>query len=68
MPDHGFARDVKSIDGMLAELDTARRHHAEVAEGVFDSADGHPTRIDIDYSEDAIDDEVCYRISDFATD
>jgi Family of unknown function (DUF6174) len=57
---------VPTLDGLLDELDAARRAHADRATAVFDATDGHPVRIDIDYSLRAIDDEACYLVSAYS--
>lgn len=52
---------------LLDELDRARQAGADVAEVVTDPADGHPTKITIDPSDNSIDDESCYTITEFTT-
>jgi hypothetical protein len=40
-------------------------HRVEIT---LDAVDGHPTEILIDYRVKAIDDEACYRITDYSVD
>jgi hypothetical protein len=47
------------------ELDTAKHTGADVARADLDPGDGHPARITIDPSKNAVDDELCYTISDY---
>jgi hypothetical protein len=54
-----------SLDGLLDEVRTARDRGADVAEVTVDPDDGHPTAIEIDHDTDALDDEVCYRITGY---
>jgi hypothetical protein len=49
---HGYALEADASD-------------AEVVEVVYDENDGHPKRIDIDYSVNAIDDESCFVVTDY---
>jgi len=57
--------DVPTIDALLVELDDARAADADRSDVVFDATDGVLASIDIDYNVDAVDDEACYRISDY---
>jgi hypothetical protein len=56
---------VPTLEQLEAEAVTARREGAEVAEVERDPADGHPTKITIDPSRNAVDDESCYTIEDY---
>ena len=56
---------VPSIEELLMEVAEARKQDAHVAEVAFDQRDENPARIDIDYNEEAIDDEACYVINDY---
>ncbi|MEU6804913.1 DUF6174 domain-containing protein [Streptomyces neyagawaensis] len=55
---------VPTIGELLAEADAARGEDADVVD-VDHTADGRPTRISLDWDEDAIDDEAVYDISDY---
>jgi uncharacterized protein DUF6174 len=54
-----------SLRDLLAEYDQAVRDKAYKAVVEFDPRDGHPTFIDLDPLRNSIDDEACYRISDY---
>jgi hypothetical protein len=56
-----------TLAGLLNEARQAQRDGADVVETLVDPADGHPTKISIDYDRDAMDDEACYTISDYVT-
>ncbi|WP_317447013.1 DUF6174 domain-containing protein [Streptomyces collinus] len=56
---------VPTLGGLLRELAEARRGGADTAEVRYSSA-GHPLRISLDWSADAVDDEARYVISDYA--
>src|SRR3712207_7029435 len=49
--------------GLLAEAAQAREHGADIVRVTVDPDDGHPTSIEIDHDDNAMDDEACYRIS-----
>ncbi|GAA4675390.1 hypothetical protein Prum_029650 [Phytohabitans rumicis] len=51
---------------LLDEWESARRDGAEVADLSTDPGDGHPTKIMIDPVKNAMDDEACYTITEFA--
>lgn len=57
---------VPTLTDLLAEADEARADHADVVEVVRDDATGRPVSIEIDWLENATDDEACYVISDYA--
>lgn len=57
--------NLPTLKALLAEYEQAMRGGADKATVQFDPEDGHPTRIDIDAQRNAIDDEVCYFISDY---
>ena len=50
-----------------AGFDVRTATNGRVGQQVFetDPADGHPVRIDIDHSRNAMDDESCFVISDY---
>ncbi|MEU2060833.1 DUF6174 domain-containing protein [Streptomyces sp. NPDC013455] len=60
------ARDVgdrvPTMGGLLEKLEQARGDHAEIAEATY-AADGHPVRISLDWSRNAVDDEALYVVS-----
>jgi len=56
---------VPTLAKLEAEAETARSEGAEVVEVERDSADAHPTKITIDPSRNAEDDESCYTIDDY---
>lgn len=56
---------VPTMGGLLAELAEARRGGADTAQVRYSST-GHPLRITLDGSADAVDEEVRYVISDYA--
>ena len=67
--------DVESVPGdrvlptlgeILVRAEDARRSGADVLEVLIDPVDGHLVSVEIDRHENAIDDEECYRVSDFA--
>ncbi|MFF3741252.1 DUF6174 domain-containing protein [Streptomyces sp. NPDC002566] len=55
---------VPTIGALLEMLRTARSEGADTAEARY-AADGHPVRITLDWSENAIDDEALYVISSY---
>ncbi|WP_333777852.1 DUF6174 domain-containing protein [Streptomyces sp. IBSBF 3136] len=56
---------VPTIGALLRELAEARRDGADTAQARY-SGDGHPLRITLDRSADAVDDEARYVIGDYA--
>ncbi|MFC3386409.1 DUF6174 domain-containing protein [Couchioplanes caeruleus subsp. azureus] len=60
-----LAHLVPTLRQLEAEAETARREGAEVVQVERDLADAHPTRIMIDESATATDDESCYTIEDY---
>lgn len=56
---------VPTLTDLLDEADQARADNADVVEVVRDDATGRPVRIDIDWLENATDDEACYEVSDY---
>jgi hypothetical protein len=64
MVEGGFEEDVPTIEELLEEARLARDEGADVVE-ISRGDDGRPTRIDIDYMNEAIDDEACYIIGRF---
>jgi hypothetical protein len=57
--------NLPTLKELVAEYEQAVRDRADKAVVEFDKGDGHPTRIDLDIYSNAIDDEACYRISDY---
>ncbi|MFJ9742991.1 DUF6174 domain-containing protein [Streptomyces sp. NPDC101166] len=55
---------VPTIGGLLEMLRTARDEGADTAQAQY-AADGHPVRITLDWSENAVDDEALYVISSY---
>jgi Family of unknown function (DUF6174) len=55
-----------TLGELLKEAQRAQSENADVVEVAFDPADGHPTKIRLDYDTNAIDDESCYDILGFA--
>lgn len=58
---------VPTLSELLREVGDARAQGADVAKVIFDESDGHPVAIEIDWDTDAMDDEACYRVSQFST-
>ncbi|MEU7903955.1 DUF6174 domain-containing protein [Actinoplanes sp. NPDC049118] len=56
---------VPTLKQLEAEAETARREGADVVEVERDLSDAHPTKIVIDKSLSAVDDESCYTIEDY---
>jgi len=56
---------VPTLGKLQAEAETARSEGAEVVEVERDPVDAHPTKITIDKSRNAEDDESCYTIDDY---
>ena len=54
-----------TLKELVDEYELAVREKADKAVVEFDKGDGHPTRIDLDIYRNAVDDEACYRISDY---
>jgi Family of unknown function (DUF6174) len=63
----GLRSEIPTLEELLEEVAEARRSNADLAKVTTDSSDGHPTLIEIDYNEQAIDDEACYEISAYST-
>ncbi|MFJ8945258.1 DUF6174 domain-containing protein [Streptomyces sp. NPDC102395] len=55
---------VPTIGALLEMLRTARSEGADTAQARY-AADGHPVRITLDWSENAVDDEALYVISSY---
>jgi hypothetical protein len=64
----GQASSVPTLARILGEAEAARAANADRVEITLDAVDGHPTEILIDYRVKAIDDEACYRITDYSVD
>lgn len=56
---------VPTLRQLEEQAETARRDGAEVVEVARDPIDAHPTKITIDESKNAVDDEACYTIEDY---
>jgi hypothetical protein len=57
--------EVPTIGDLLAEAEAAREDDADTVDIDY-AADGHPTRISLDWEKNAIDDEALYVISGYA--
>ena len=57
--------EIPTLQDLVHEAAEAQATGADVTEVAVDRGDGHPTRIDIDFSTDAIDDEACYVIGGY---
>ena len=57
-----------TIDELFDLIDQAQSYHAEVLKVEFDGIFHYPKKIDIDYSRQAVDDELSIVISDFGVD
>lgn len=66
----GFVSDVAggapTLPELVAEAAAAEAAGADVAELNTDE-DGRPTRLDIDWDEEALDDEACFIVSDYVS-
>ncbi|MES5824126.1 DUF6174 domain-containing protein [Streptomyces sp. RG80] len=58
---------VPTLGALLEELEQARGDDADTAEAEY-AADGHPTRIELDWEANALDDEASYEITDYEPD
>lgn len=56
---------VPTLEQLEAEAETARGEGADVVRVERDPFDAHPTKIVIDQSANAVDDESCYTIEDY---
>ncbi len=56
---------VPTLRQLEAEAEAARREGEEVVEVERDVSDAHPTKITIDESRNAVDDEACYTIEEY---
>jgi hypothetical protein len=64
--DLAFLREsVPTLQGIAAEAARMRAEGADVVEVKVDPVDGHVTSVNIDQYKNAIDDEICYTITDF---
>jgi hypothetical protein len=59
-----FPDEVPTIGDLLAEARDARNDDADTVDVDY-AADGHPTRVSLDWEENAIDDEAMYVITDY---
>lgn len=57
---------VMTIGEMVNELETATQNGADRVYLEVDTDGGHPTLIEIDYDTNAVDDESCYTVTDYA--
>jgi hypothetical protein len=64
----GDAGAVPTLAAILKEAEDARKGNASSVEVETDPVDGHPVTVAIDWLAGAIDDEACYRVSDYAPD
>ncbi len=55
-----------TLSELAAEAEAAEAEGAEVVELTRDPVDGRPTRLDIDWMEEALDDEACFVVSDYS--
>lgn len=60
-----YAGNFPTVEGLFALIEDALARDAHRLEVEYNATFGHPIRIDIDYDEHAVDDEVSYLISDF---
>lgn len=58
--------EVPTLTGLLGRVAEARNEGADEVNLSTDPVDGRPISIEIDWQANAIDDEECYTISDFA--
>ncbi len=63
--DARWIAEFPAIDGVFAIVDAAIARRAEMIDAVYDPMRGFPTRVDIDYIKNAIDDELGVRVRDF---
>jgi hypothetical protein len=56
---------VQTVPDLFDFITQASDNGAEVVDVDYDVELGYPKQIDVDYMVDAIDDEACYRVSDF---
>ncbi|MFL6071694.1 MAG: DUF6174 domain-containing protein [Actinomycetes bacterium] len=58
---------IASVPDLFDEIKAGLDGNAESVQVEYHPTLGYPQRIDIDYVRKAIDDEVCYRVSDFTS-
>lgn len=58
--------EIPTLDDLVAEYREAVAADADTATIESAPGDGHPTRLNIDYDTDAVDDEACYTITAYA--
>ena len=58
---------ITSVPDLFDQIEAGLDGNAESVQVEYHPTLGYPERIDIDYMRDAIDDEVCYRVSDFTS-
>jgi hypothetical protein len=61
----GDAGSIPTLGGILKEADDATAGNADSVNVETDPADGHPVSVAIDWRANAIDDEACYRVTDY---
>ena len=56
---------VPTLAMILMEATDARANNASIVDVTSDPLDGHPVNVSIDRIANGIDDESCYRVSDY---
>jgi hypothetical protein len=62
---HGDPGSIPTLAAILAETADAKARNASRVDVTSDPLDGHPVDVSIDRIANGIDDESCYRISDY---
>jgi hypothetical protein len=61
----GNAGSMPTLRGFLMEAEDATTRKADSVKVETDPADGHPLNVAIDWLANTIDDESCYRVTDY---
>lgn len=64
----GPIESVPTIADIAARADEARTEGADHLTVSTDSREGYPTLVEIDWDANTIDEEECYRVSDYQAD
>lgn len=61
-----YGAKIPTLEDLIEQAEGASDQGADLVEIEYDSRDGHPTRIEIDYFVNGVDDEACYEIKAYA--
>ena len=62
-----FRAEVPTLAELLEQARDAQSQGADIVDVAFDASDGHPTQVNIDWDEAAMDDEACYDVEEYTS-